>query len=517
MMHPGGRPESTGFNGLFYRNISDKMKVTFIYPDVSYVTGSAGYYYQGIGYLAAVLKQRGHAVSLLHVTRPLGQEEFRQQLARHLAADGENLVAFSATTNKFPYVLTWSQWLKESFPVLTICGGVHPTLEPEDTLRAEGLDAVCVGEGEHALAELCDRIQAQGDISSVPNIWIKQKGEIYRNSPGPLIDDLETLPFPDREVFDYPHLYHEANGEASVMASRGCPYDCYYCCNHVLRAVYEGQRYVRFRSVPNIIGELKQILARYPFIGKFAFDDDILPLNKTWFEDFALTYRREINRPFSCNIRPNLVTEDLARLLQEAGCYQASVGIESGNPWVRENMLNRHLTDQQIISAIELLRSNGIRIYTYNMVGLPHEGMKEILDTVQMNATVRPDMAQISIFYPYRGTKLFDICKENSLLTGKEIRDYFEDTSLALGLTRQKQIQFIVLYFPLLVRTYQAIFRLPRRLRSLVLRCTGAVLAWKITAFLVLVPLLQLGLFITRHEKLAGLARAFRRRFFFKQ
>lgn len=489
------------------------MKITFVYPDEAYMTGSAGYYYHGIGYLAAVLKQRGHAVSLLHITHPINEEEYCRRLADHLLNDSQNLVAFSATTNRFPYVETWTNWTKENFAIFTICGGVHPTLNPDSAVQTPELDAICVGEGEYALADLCDRLQDGDEIASIPNIWVKKGGEVYKNLPRPLTQDLDTLPFPDRGIFDYPNLYHEREGEASVMASRGCPYDCSYCCNRAISSIYEGQRYVRFRSVANVISELKQILTCYPFIRKFAFDDDILFLNRDWFEQFAFEYRKEIGLPFTCNLRPDLVTENLPKLLKEAGCYQVHVGIESGNPWIRNHVLNRRISDKQIIAAIELCRNVGVNVYTYNMVGLPYEGMHEILDTVKLNAIVRSNMTQVSIFYPYRGTKLFNVCQENSLLTDKDVRDYFEDTVLAFNSSVRKQILFSVPYFPLLVRIYRLLFKLPKRPHLAIVRVIDAILMSKAIAFLAFLPLIRLASFVTQHDLLLKWARALRQRF----
>jgi len=490
------------------------MKVTLVYPDVAYMIRSTGYYYHGIGYLAAVLKQKGHAVSLLHVTQPVDKEEFCQRLAGHLLGDGQDVVGFSATTNRFPYVDTWSQWVKDSFSAFTICGGVHPTLNPESAIQAQGMDAICVGEGEFALADLCDRLQAGQDISSIPNIWVKKDGEIHRNPPRPLMQNLDTLPFPDRAIFDYPNLYHEAMGAASVMASRGCPYDCFYCCNRALSSIYKGQRYVRFRSVANIIGELQQIITSYPFIKKFAFDDDILPLNRDWFEQFALKYRQEIHLPFTCNMRPNLMTEDVAKLLKEAGCIQINLGIESGNPRIRNQVLNRHISDKQLINAAELCRKAGIRVYTYSMIGLPTEGMPEILDTIKLNALLSPEITQASIFYPYRGTRLFDVCEQNSLLTDKDVRDYFKDTMLAFKPLARQQILFSAMYFSPLVRAYAVLSKLPANTRPAITRVIDAILISKVTALLVFLPLVKLGSFIAGHEFLLKGARAIKHRFF---
>lgn len=491
------------------------MKIAFVYPDMQYTQGSVGYYYNGIGYLATVLKQKcGVAVSLLHITRPINKEDYLRQLADHLANDSQeqDIVAFSATTNRFPYVETWSKWTKESFSAFTICGGVHPTLNPHSSIQAQGLDAICVGEGEYAFADLCERLKSQEDISSIPNIWVKGGGKTYINPPRPLIQDLDTLPFPDRTIFNYPNLYHEQDGEASVMASRGCPFDCYHCCNRALSLVYEGQRYTRFRSVNNVISELKEILACYPFIQKFSFDDDILPLKRDWFEQFAFEYRKEIRLPFTCNVRPDLITETIAKLLKEAGCSQIHTGIESGSPWIRNHILNRHISDKQIINACELCNELGIKVYTYNMVGLPTEKMPQILDTVKLNAIVHPNMVQVSMLYPYYGTKMYDICQQSGLLTDRDVGDYCQDTVLAFDPVKMKQVLFSAQYFILLVRAYARLFKTPERIRRALVRVVDTILISKVAALLVFPPLIKLISIVFEHELLFKYARRAKRR-----
>lgn len=492
------------------------MKITFVYPDIRYrgeSIGYKGYYYHGIGYLAAVLKQRGHMVSLLCITKPLKEEEYCQQLARHLANGGQDLIAFSATTNRFPYVKDWARWTKENFSVFIICGGVHPTLNPASVIQTPALDAICVGEGEYALAELCDCLQREEDISSIPNIWLKKDGEIYINPPRPLIQDLDNLPFADREIFDYPSLYLEREGKASVMASRGCPYDCYYCCNKAISSVYKGQRYFRLRSVANVINELKQILARYPFIKGFAFDDDILPLKQDWFEQFTFQYGKEIGLPFTCNVRPNLMTRTIAKLLKEAGCSKVHMGIESGNCWIRSHIINRRISDDQIITAAKLCHDFGIRVHTYNMVGLPYESMAQILDTIKLNAIVSPSITQVAIFYPYQGTRLFDICQQNRLLTDKDVRDYTEGTVLAVNLIERNQILFCAQYFILLVRTYAYLFRLPKWVRQIATRLVDRLLLSKATALIVFPPLTKLVSIVFEHKLLLKYARTIKQHF----
>ncbi|MGC9024159.1 MAG: B12-binding domain-containing radical SAM protein, partial [Chloroflexia bacterium] len=282
--------------------------MVFVYPDVLEGAAWQGYYYSGLAILSAVLKGAGHEAALLHVTQPPAREEFLRRLEALLPPAGPLLIGFSITSNMVPFLREWGRWIKEKWPqALLIAGGVHPTLVPEETLALPPVDLVCVGEGEGAILDLAEALEQGRPPSGIRNLWWKRPdGSVERNPLRPLVD-LDALPFPDRALYDYPRLHHERQGEATMMVSRGCPYRCTYCCNEALREVYRGLgKAVRFRSVPLVIAELQKVLADYPFIRRFVFDDDILPLRRDWFREFARAYAREVGRPFACNLRPNL-------------------------------------------------------------------------------------------------------------------------------------------------------------------------------------------------------------------
>ena len=133
-----------------------------------------------------------------------------------------------------------------------------------------------------------------------------------------------------------------------------------------------------------------------------------------------------------------------------------------------------------------------------------------------LRLTCLPNMAQVSMFYPYRGTKLFEICKESRLLTDKDVRDYFEDTLLNFTPIQRRQIQFAALYFPSLLRTYQPFIKKSQKVQPMMVRVLNAILSWEITAFFVFLPLIQIAHFITKHETLLNFARALRKRLFLK-
>ena len=442
------------------------MNILFIYPDISNYALYKGIFYTGIASLSAFLKENVSCnISLLHLTRKIKREE----LLNEIEEKSRDLIAFSSTTNMYFYVKKWSKWIKDKYKKINIiCGGTHPTISPEEVIQNPCIDIVCIGEGENSITELCDRLINGKDINKIEGLWVKDRfGNIHRNRTRPIIQDLDSLPLADRDIFDYKNLHFESEGRATVMLSRGCSYSCTYCCNDILRKIYakDGYKYVRFRSVLSAIKELKFILRNYTFIKNFAFDDDILPLNKMWFKEFARQYKKEIALPYDCNLHPSLVNEEIVALLRESGCGQVHMGIESGNDFIRNQILNRNITKKQLINAFALCKKNGLKIYSYNMIGLPFENLGMMLETVKMNAVLPTDVNQVTMFYPYKKTPLYNICKKENLIDeGKEVQDYSRDTILRFNVIKRNQAIFIQRYFRIIVKFYKIQAKLPAQL-----------------------------------------------------
>ncbi|MBF8267677.1 MAG: Radical protein [Dehalococcoidia bacterium] len=434
------------------------MKVVFVFPDTS---ERAGKFYPGVASLSAYLKKAGHRVGLLHITQPVSRDEY----LRALDKESPELVAFSSTTIMFPHVITFAKWTKEHMDVPTICGGVHAILSPEEVIQVVDIDMVCLGEGEEALTELCSKLESKAEITGIRNLWVKGgNGVLHKNPVAPLISNLDSLPFPDREIFDYGETFDMKVARRGIfMASRGCPYRCTYCSNHALKQAYGGKgQYVRFRSVDNVIGEIKEVVRDYPQIEYVGFHDDILPMRKSWFEEFCTKYREKIGLPFEMNCIPNLLNRRIVEMAKLAGCRRINFGIESGNDYIRRRIMNRPVTKEQILQVSSLCHTEGIQISTYNMIGLPFENVRRFLDTVKLNAQVRPANMQLSIFYPFPGTELYEICRKHDFLTKKATDSYFEDSILRLKTITASQIRFLHKRFNLLVRLYASSYKFPK-------------------------------------------------------
>ncbi|MEW6552961.1 MAG: radical SAM protein [Actinomycetota bacterium] len=442
------------------------MRFLFIYPDYKVnidpqtgrTTGvdEGGWYMEGVASLAAVLRQAGHEADLYHMTSPVGRDEFQGALRAY----HPDLAGFVTMTREYPQVKEYVLWTKDALDVPVISGSYHPTTLPEEVIATEGIDMLCRGEGEEALLELVRRMDAGEDYTGTESIWVKEGGSIHRNAVRPLIEDIDVLPLPDFSIFDFTKLLSTRINTGVVILSRGCPYSCTYCSNKRMRDIYPNRnRYSRFHSPEYSIEYLRKLLATYPGVKYLNFRDDILPWKGGWLERFTALYREEIGLPFICNYRANLVTPEIVRMLRKAGCYQMFFGVESGNDFIRNEVLNRHMSRNQISQAFEACHEAGIKTVAYNMVGLPYEDKTKVLDTVKLNAEIRADHSLSPIYYPYPDTVLFETAVREGWVPG--VYDYREDRFVDQPSLPRDQLYFVRHYFRTFVHIYRALERLP--------------------------------------------------------
>jgi len=458
------------------------MKVLFIYPDfLTHRQDWPGYFYSGIAQLSAVLKVQGHQTRLIHIVKLVKNETYISQVREF----DPQLICFSGASNYAGVIARLSKTFADAgIDTPKIIGGIHATVCPEECMRMEGIDIVCRGEGEAPLVELCDHIEKNEDIFSIKNLWLKKDGKILKNPLRTPIENLDALPFPDRAVFPgYTKLYLEREGLISMMASRGCPYNCAYCSNKILREITDTKKIgVRFRSPRHVIDEIHQVRDAYPFLNKVTFDDDILFFNKSWAEEFVALYAKEVSLPFICNGRANLLREDTIKLLKKAGCYHLKIGLESGNEHISNHILNRNISNDQIREAFRLARENGLRTETFNMVGLPDETPANVLDTIKLNAEMKTNGMQVTIFQPFPGTDLYEYCREKGYISeAGEIVNFFQGTSVRQQCITPSQVRMFRDYFKIFVASYKVVNK-AGKLRNPTIRFLDFVFCANITS-----------------------------------
>ena len=444
------------------------MKVLFIYLDINIDPNYKGYGYIGLSYLSAALKKHGFKTSLLHILSLTSLNE----IVSKVQAERPDVIAYTATTNIAPFVKQWAGPIKELLGVPTIFGGVHASLKPQECIEFDGIDMVCVGEGEEPLLDVCRRIRDGNlDMSDIPNIWSIQDGKIYKNNPRSLTSDLDEIHFPD------PELYRDISTDVyTIITSRGCPFKCTYCFNVAYRKIVAADGpYVRFRSPENVIKELKWALDMNPSIKMIQFLDDILPLRKKQFRDLCHLYAKEINLPYMASVRPELINEENAQLFKDSNCYEIYIGIESADEYIRNKILKRNLTLKQIENAFSLCHKHNIRTVSYNIVGSPFEGKEAIMSTLKLNARLNIKTIKASLFYPFPGTELEKICRDNSLIEKEWNMDYFTDSLLNFDRGMKEFIYFIRRFFIPIARFYSKLYKLPPQLSNITIAAADKI------------------------------------------
>lgn len=350
----------------------------------------------GIEYLSAYLKRHGHQTELALDPLLFGSHIFsvgflsrmfsyRNNLLDEITSVNPDMVCFSCVSDYFPWATNLAQDVKEILGVPIVFGGPHPSAVPENVLRHKFIDFVIVGEGEDALLELANGLESREDITNIRNLCYKADGQIIRNPLRPLITDLNTLPFPDKELYykrRFGFIDFDGADSYAIMCSRGCPYACSFCYNNYLRKIYKHSSYLRTRCVDNIIEELLVARKRYKF-EKVSFRDEMFVFDKRWLRRLLERYKREIGLPFFCCAHPSAIDAETIELLEEAGCVLIDLGIQSQNENIRKEVLLRYETNEDIINAIRLISRTKIFLYVDLIVGLPRETKDNLLQAAE--------------------------------------------------------------------------------------------------------------------------------------
>jgi len=404
------------------------MRILLVYPDLY----RAKIPQLGIAMISAVAKGLGHQVKLFDFTKVL---------------DGQEVTAFHSKLTSFkPDVLGVSirsnEWTfaKELFNLInlentiTIFGGPHATVSPEEVISIA--DIVVLGEGEETFSELLKKIEKKEDFTKVAGCWVRKDGKIFKNEMRELISDLDTLPYPDWDIFndmyftrvDSTHILKNVGVVGTFEASRGCVFNCTYCTNGYMKMLFKGKGVWRREKSPERVIKEMQIFKEKYGLDAVSFVDEIFLTKTDKVRKFRDLYLSEINVPFAFMERPENMTEEKVKLISDAGVAMISIGIESGDEELRRTVLNRYHTQDRIISAFHTAKKYGIKTHAFTMIGIPGQDIESINKTYQMVKEVQPTTVQTSVFYPLKRTRLFDMLVQQGKFDPKEsmTRGYFE-------------------------------------------------------------------------------------------
>ncbi len=328
-------------------------------------------------------------------------------MGRAIRAMRPDVVAFSIMTVRVAWAINLARRIKEEAGIRNIFGGPHPTFAPDDVIERDAIDMVCIGEGEGALLDLAERIDGGWEgHEEIRNLWARKNGAIVRNPLRCLVEDLDGLPFQDREIYYYKYPLLGQLRIKRFLVGRGCPYQCAFCANPGYRRMYEGKgRYCRKRSRESVISEIKQVRDRYG-LGFVVFTDDTFTTDRDYLYGFLDLYEREIRVPFSCQTRANEVDREMAQALKRAGCHTVAFGIESASERIREGVLRKGITDAQIENAARVFKEKGLTFGVYSIIGAPTETVAEAVATLRMTARIQSDAQVASRFRLLPGTDI---------------------------------------------------------------------------------------------------------------
>ncbi len=378
------------------------MRIAFVGPQWNQMVNS--YPPLGIAYLAAVARQEGHEPAIfdfgLYPERPLEEE------IRLLLAWKPDLVAFTSMTTSHHSIEQIAAAVKEAAGVTTIIGGPHATTLPEMTLSDPNIDFLAFGEGEATFREFLQAYTSgSNNWADVPGLWYKdEKGNVLPGSKRALIRDLDSLPFPARDLFElkrYPLYAPDGEQMLTLLSSRGCPYNCSFCFKGIVGRTY------RRRSPENVVAEIEEMIRRYGVRNFYFIDDlftiDVRSLNKLMdkFEEHKLDIR------FRCLARVDRVTPELLERLYKNGCRQIHYGIESGNPEVLKRTA-KNIKLEQVVQAVDWTAEVGIASKGYFILGLPGDTEETIEQTINFAASLPLTEAMFSIATPFPGTRMWE-------------------------------------------------------------------------------------------------------------
>ncbi len=436
------------------------MKVFFIYPSAG---SQLGFNY-GVAHMASVLKQAGHQVIFWQLCEDIEPLPTEEEFVGRIANEKPDILAFSVVTNQWGYTQTLARWARRQLSIPLVIGGIHALAGAREILETGLFDYVFRGECEEAFLEFVERLQRGESVENVRNLAFVHNGQIRINPVRPLPDP-DKLPPKDYQSMDFQKMIDAKNGWVGLMASRGCPFSCTYCFNHVmiesykkdLRCSFRQLNYIRQFSVDKVIQEIEYLLKTYRNIKMFIFDDDLFTFDKSYVKRFCQAYKTFCDIPFVVNAHVGFFDEQCARYLAAANCKIVKFGVESGSPRIRSKILNRHMSNEKIVEAIKTVGEYGMHSSIFLIIGFPHEGREDVFETIKLMAAAKPGRFRWTYFFPFPATKAHKISLDGGYINFdkmKGMKNFTDESCLEFGPEQNLLLKKIGRIMPWFVNAY---------------------------------------------------------------
>jgi len=377
------------------------MKVLLVNPSTSDLYSEVGADMPplGLAYIASVLKKHHYDVEIRDENVDISPINYGNY----------SVVGVSSLTPTYPEAIKIASDAKNK-GAITVMGGYHPTFLDNAVLNTGNVDFIVRGEGEYIFLDLLEHLKNKRPADEVKGISYLSGNKIIR-TPNPLPPNpLDDLPFPARELLklDKYHTHLDEKPMATIISSRGCPFNCFFCSS----SLFAGKRW-RARSPKNIVDEIETL--KYDF-GYQAIDfmDDNFTLNPA--RAIAISeeiIRRNVNMPWWVLSRADIIAknEEMVKMMAKSGAYMVFIGMESADDETLK-FYNKKEGADIFIKSVNLLRKYGIKVWTSFMFGAVKETKKMIEKTISFAKRLSPDAAQFSILTPYPGTALYEFVKK---------------------------------------------------------------------------------------------------------
>jgi len=379
----------------------------------------------GLKYVHNYLLHNGHDSTLLFLTDFASIDEGGlRSIIGFVEKINPELIGVSLMSHEYFNACSLTKHLKKNFNgIPVIWGGIHPTSCPRMCL--DHADYVCVGEGEEAMLDIANALEAGRDLKGTKNLCYLKDGRMVQNSLYPYIDDLDKVPTGGQIPLNS-HILHrgaiqvldrkllemmdKCHGRMyCTVSSRGCPFSCTFCCNSYLRHLYKEVR-IRRRSVENIMQELEATLKENPSIEYIDFQDDsFLSCSHDYLKTFCEEYKKRVNRPFVIRAIPPLVDGEKIGLLKSAGLGWIAMGLQTGSDRVNLEVYGRRSLRSDFINAANIIKEHEISAIYYVILDNPFENESETIETVKaLMDTPKPFYLDILSLTFYYGTELYE-------------------------------------------------------------------------------------------------------------
>jgi len=371
----------------------------------------------GLLYLAAYIKQ--YSNHQVEVFDSAAEGISHASLAEVISKKKPDVTGITAMTFTMIDVIKAANTIRSvSKEIKVALGGPHPSIYPQETASLKEVDFVVSGEGEKIFLDLVNNINDPHRLASIKGLFFKEGGLIRGDTQEGFIEDLDSLPHPDRRLLSYRKynsLISVKNPVTTMFTSRGCPFDCSFCYKPHL-----GRRF-RARSAEDVVNEMQECKA----IGIeeiFIYDDTFTVDKSRVIAICNEIIRRGLDIAWDIRARVDTIDNDILARLKQAGCLRIHYGVEAGTDKILR-ALGKGITLRQAEDAFQLTKKYGIATLAYFMIGSPVETREDIMQTISFMKRISPDYVHITLTTPFPGTKLY----EKALSEGLYEKDYWRE------------------------------------------------------------------------------------------